>query len=123
MSANPVALGGVRRASNTKLVSALVLVLVFLCGCVIGALLIDLVVHNRARSPSFDTASGRAAYFDRLQKELDLTPEQSVQVRSILEDFWQYYRTVLSEARQRVNMVLSTDQKVKFERILQNPPK
>ena len=123
MSANPVALGRLGGSASPKLVGALVLALVFLCGSVVGAVVLDFGVHNRARTPSFDTPSGKAAYFDRLQKELDLTPEQAVQVRSILEDFWQYYRTVLSDARQRVDIVLNPEQKIKFERILQNPPK
>jgi Spy/CpxP family protein refolding chaperone len=58
-------------------------------------------------------------YFERLQKELDLTAAQSEQVKSILNDFWQYYRTVLSEGRTRIEQVLTAEQRLKFERLLQ----
>ena len=57
--------------------------------------------------------------FERMQKELDLTPAQSEQVKSILNDFWQFYRSVLSEGRGRIDQVLTPEQRVKFERLLQ----
>ncbi|MGD0497467.1 MAG: hypothetical protein ABSC23_03420 [Bryobacteraceae bacterium] len=123
MSANPLMLERILGGWNPKVACGFVLTLVFLCGGVVGALAIDLGVHNRARTPSFETVPGRVAYFDRIQKELALTDEQSKQVESILNDFWQYYRTVLSDARQRVEQVLTPEQKTKFEHILQTPPK
>jgi hypothetical protein len=107
------------RAWNPKLVCGVSLALVFLCGGVAGALVMDLGVHNRQRPPAFETVQGQTLYFERLQKELDLTPTQSEQVKSILNDFWQYYRTVLSEGRGRLEQVLTPDQRIKFERVLQ----
>ena len=41
-------------------------------------------------------------------------------MKSILGDFWQYYRTVLSECRGRIDTILTPDQRVKFEQILQD---
>jgi Spy/CpxP family protein refolding chaperone len=105
---------------NPKLVATISLTLVFLCGGVVGALVMDLGVHNRQRPPAFETAQGQSVYFEHLQKELDLTPTQSDQVKSILGDFWQYYRTVLSECRGRVDQILTPDQRVKFEQLLQD---
>ena len=105
---------------NPKLVCAVSLALVFLCGSVAGALVMDLGVHNRQRPPAFETAQGQTLYFERLQKELDLNAAQSDQVKSILNDFWQYYRTVLSEGRTRIEQVLTAEQRVKFERLLQD---
>ena len=107
------------RAWNPRLVAGISLALVFLCGALAGALVMDFGVHNRLRPPSFETAQGQALYFDRLQKELDLTPAQSDQVKSILNDFWQYYRTVLSEGRGRIEQVLTPEQRQKFARLLQ----
>jgi Spy/CpxP family protein refolding chaperone len=107
------------RAWNPRLVASISLALVFLCGALAGALVMDFGVHNRLRPPSFETSQGQALYFDRLQKELDLTPAQSDQVKSILNDFWQYYRTVLSEGRGRIEQVLTPDQRLKFARVLQ----
>jgi hypothetical protein len=107
-------------AWSPKLVAAMSLTLVFLCGGVVGALVMDLGVHNRQRPPAFESAQGQSVYFERLQKELDLTPAQSEQVKSILGDFWQYYRTVLSECRGRIDQILTPEQCVKFERLLQD---
>jgi len=37
----------------------------------------------------------------------------------VLNDFWQYYRTVLSDSKQRVEQLLNEEQRQKFERLLQ----
>jgi hypothetical protein len=100
-------------------VCAISLSLVFLCGGVAGALVMDFGVHNRQRVSAFETSQGQTVYFERLQKELNLNPAQSEQVKSILNDFWQYYRTVLSEGRTRIEQVLTAEQQAKFERLLQ----
>jgi|HubBroStandDraft_6_1064221.scaffolds.fasta_scaffold1271437_2 Spy/CpxP family protein refolding chaperone len=105
---------------NPKLVATISLTLVFLCGGVVGALVMDLGVHNRQRPAAFETAQGQTMYFEHLQKELDLSPAQSEQVKSILGDFWQYYRTVLSECRGRIDQILTPDQRAKFDRLLQD---
>jgi Spy/CpxP family protein refolding chaperone len=104
---------------NPRLVCVLSLALVFLCGAVAGALVMDFGVHNRQRPPAFETSQGQTLYVERLQKELDLTAAQSEQVKSILNDFWQYYRTVLSEGRTRIDQVLTPEQRQKFDRLLQ----
>lgn len=109
----------VRRSWNPKVACAVALALVFLCGSAAGALLMDLRIHNRLRPAAFDTAAGRTLYFERLQKELDLTPAQSEQIQSVLNDFWQYYRTVLSDSKQRVEQLLNDEQRKKFQRLLQ----
>lgn len=102
---------------NPKVVCAVTLTLVFLCGAVAGALAMDIRIHRR--SSPFDSAAGKAAYFEKLQQDLNLTPEQSAQMESILNDFWQYYRTVLSDGKQRIEQVLTPEQKAKFEQRLQ----
>ena len=112
-----------RSAWNARAVCALSLALVFLCGGALGAVVMDLGVHNRQRVPTFDTPAGKAAYFERLQKELNLTPQQSAQVESILNDFWHYYRSVLNNGRVQVEQVLNEEQRQKFERMLQDPQK
>src|SRR5580693_1313999 len=121
MSTSPGLLERMAVASswNPKLVCGISLALVFLCGGVAGAVVMDLGVHNRQRPPAFETVQGQNLYFERLQKELDLTPAQSEQVKSILNDFWQFYRSVLSECRGRIDQVLTAEQRQKFERVLQ----
>lgn len=107
------------RSWSPRIAALLALGLVFLCGAAAGALAMNLGVHTRLHQPAFDTAQGRALNFEKLQKDLDLTPPQAEQVQSILNDMWQYYRTVLSDSKARVDQVLTQEQRDKFERILQ----
>jgi len=104
---------------NPKVACATTLALVFLSGAVVGALALDLGVHNRQRPLTFDSPQSKALYFDHMQKELNLTPAQAEQMQSVLNDFWQYYRTVLSDGKQRVEQLLDEEQRRKFERLLQ----
>lgn len=94
------------------------LTLVFLVGAAVGAVAMNFG-HSRLHHPAFDVQAGRTLYFERLQKELDLSPSQAEQLQSILGDFWQYYRTVLSDSKARVEQVLNQEQRKKFERLLQ----
>lgn len=121
MSTSPGLLDRLAAGSSwsPRVVCAISLSLVFLCGGVAGALVMDFGVHNRQRVSAFETSQGQTVYFERLQKELNLDPAQSEQVKSILNDFWQYYRTVLSEGRTRIEQVLTAEQQAKFERLLQ----
>ena len=101
---------------------AATLVLVFLSGAAVGALTLDLAVHRQRLPLNFDSPQAKALYFDHMQKELDLTPAQSEQMQTVLNDFWQYYRTVLSDGKQRVEQLLNEEQRRKFERLLQQQP-
>ena len=107
------------RSWDPKVACAVTLILVFLCGGAVGALVMDLGVHNRSHQAAFETPAGKRAYFERMQKELDLTPAQSEQIESILNDFWQYYMSVLSESKTRVEQILTPAQREKFEKLLQ----
>jgi hypothetical protein len=116
MNAN--ALDGSAKGVWTPRVAGIVtLALVFLCGGAIGAVVMDLGVHNRHRMPAVDSLSNSAS-FERVQKDLDLTPAQAEQVQSILADSWQYYVTVLNDSRQRIEQILTPEQRLKFERLL-----
>lgn len=108
------------RVWDPRTACAVALVLVFLCGCALGALVMDFGVHNRSRQvAAFDSPAGKRADFQRLQKELNLTPAQSDQIESILNDFWHYYISVLSESKTRVEQILNPQQRAKFEKLLQ----
>jgi hypothetical protein len=110
------ALTGNRRVN---LAGALTLLLIFICGGVVGALVMDTMIHNRTRTVGFDSIDGKAAYFAKVEKDLNLSSQQAAQMESILNDFWQYYRTVLSDGKQRIEQILTPEQKTKFERMLQ----
>src|SRR5262245_5869692 len=107
------------RSWDPKLVCAVTLALVFLCGVAAGAVAMNLGVHSRLHQPAFDTPAGKAAYFARVEKELDLSPQQAEQMRSVLNDMWQYYRIVVTDSKARVDQLLNADQRRKFDHLLQ----
>ena len=112
------------RSWDPRIVCAVTLTLVFLCGAAAGAVAMNLRGHTLLHQPGFDTAAGKALYFERMQRDLNLTPVQAEQMQSTLNDFWQYYRTVLSDGRLRVEQILNEEQRKKFERMLQeNQPR
>jgi Spy/CpxP family protein refolding chaperone len=119
MSPNLLEKASFARSWDPRMACMITLALVFLCGAAAGAVAMNFGVHNYLHQPSFDTAVGRELYFSRMQKELNLTPAQQEQMESILNDFWQYYRTVLSESKAKVEQILNEEQRRKFERILQ----
>jgi hypothetical protein len=120
MSPNLLERVTVARAWDPRVVCAVTLALVFLCGAATGAVVMSFGgLHARLHQPGFDTAAGKALYYTRIQKELDLTPAQMEQMQSILNDLWKYYRMVINDSRVRVEQVLTEDQRKKFERILQ----
>lgn len=106
------------RSWDPKVVCVVTLSLVFLCGAAAGAVVMNLGVHSRQRQPAFDTPAGKSAYFARVEKELGLTPQQAEQMRSVLNDMWQYYRIVMSDSKARVDQILTVDQRRKFDRLL-----
>jgi Spy/CpxP family protein refolding chaperone len=107
------------RSWDPKIVCGVTLLLVFLCGAAAGAVGMNFGLHTRLHRPAFDTPAGRQLYFERLQRELNLTPVQKEQMESVLNDMWQYYRTVLSESRSRVEQILNEEQRRTFDRIMQ----
>jgi hypothetical protein len=109
----------VGKSWDPKLACALALALVFLCGAAAGAVAMNLGVHKGLHQPAFDTPAGKARYFERMRKELDLTPTQAEQMEVLLNDFWQLYHTVLSDSKQRVEQILNEEQRKKFEVLLQ----
>ena len=54
------------------------IVLVFLVGTVVGALVMNLGAHKGLHRAAFWSDTGREISLHRLQKELDLTPDQTL---------------------------------------------
>src|ERR1700722_6956643 len=111
------------RGWDPRVACAIMLALVFLCGAGGGALAMNMGVHRALHQPDFDTPAGKIRFFERMQKELNLTPAQSEQMQSTLNDFWQYYHTVLSDSKSRVEQILTEEQRKRFERMLQDAPR
>jgi hypothetical protein len=101
---------------SAKATLCLSFALIFLCGAVSGALLMNLKSHTRdpGKYGHFD---GRFE-LDRLHKELDLTDEQTRQISMILDDVAKYYDNVLSDGQTRVMQILDDKQKEKFQQLL-----
>jgi len=109
-----------KRNWDPRLACVIAMTLVFLCGAAAGALAMNLGAHKLMHQPAFDTPEGKIRFFERMQKELDLTPAQSEQMQSVLNDFWQYYRSVISDSKSGVEQILTEPQRLKFERLLQD---
>jgi hypothetical protein len=110
---------------NPRIIS--ILLLVFLCGAVTGALVMRHHLHNTmhrvAASPTPDRM--RDFTLDRFQRELNLTPEQSDEVKLVLDDFFKYYHSLQSQmdevrsaGKSRIVRVLNEEQKQKFDKIM-----
>lgn len=122
-------------AQNPKVISTLVLV--FLAGAAAGAVGMRLGMDARlhrvmaaAQSPqrvvnTVDrTKSNRDALLQRMRTELDLTPEQTEAMASVLSDWRHYYQNlqdqledVRSTGKDRILQILGPQQRKKFERI------
>ena len=106
-------------ARQPKVVCVTTLLLVFLSGAMVGAVAMN-VGHRRlhAAADPVWTSAGKSDYLARVKKDLDLTAEQTEQMETVLDDFSQYYRTVLSDGKARIFQILNADQRRKFERMI-----
>lgn len=91
--------------------------LVFLCGGVSGALLMNFKNHSHSQQVKRGRFS-REFSLQRLRKELELTDEQTRQLSMILDDVSKYYDNVLSDGQTRVMQMLDDRQKEKFQKML-----
>ncbi len=97
------------------------LLLVFLCGAVAGALVMNYGAHRGLHQTAFWTDPGKEISIHRLQRELDLTPAQTEQLKVLLDDFAHYYRDVLATGKRSIYKILNDEQKKKFDRLLNEP--
>ena len=107
-----------RTLQNPKLGITVTFVLVFLVGVVSGALVMNLGVHKRFHTAAFWTDPGRDISLHRLQKELDLTPEQTEKLKTVLDDFSRYYQDVLATGKTSIYKILNDEQRRKFDRLI-----
>src|SRR5579871_610405 len=87
MSHNAVARPASSYWVSPKLAGIGMMLLVFLCGAVAGAVAMNLGAHNALHPRPFWDNSAKAEYLKQISKQLDLTPAQSAQMESILDDF------------------------------------
>lgn len=97
-------------------------VLVFLCGAVLGAMIMSVSGHaglhdaHGAQPP----AAGFSMSVNDWKTQLNLSEEQTVQLTSILDDFSRYYDNVLADGNSRIMQILNPDQRRRFEQMLRD---
>lgn len=98
----------------------LTLLLVFLAGACAGGVVVRVGLHRYfpGANPSADLS------YERLKKDLNLTAEQSEQIKSILDDFVKFNDDLKAQiddtratGKNRIMIVLNPDQKKRFEKI------
>ena len=119
MSPNPVVMPLRHSWVGPRAAGISTLLLVFLCGAVLGALAFNLGAHKRMHREPFWSTTGKEAAVARVKRELDLDSVQVEQMETILDDFAKYYTTVLTDGKSRIMQILRDDQKKKFERLLE----
>lgn len=103
-----------------------VVILVFLCGAVAGALGMRLGLHQAMHKPGlYWKEGGKDISLQRFKKELNLTPQQEKDMEGVLDDFMMYYQTLQAQmdevraaGKSRILRILNNDQKQRFERML-----
>ena len=110
-----------RPAERVAIVS---FVLVFLCGAALGAVIMSTYGHRLHAPPQGiehgtpPSAAGLSMSVAEWKKQLDLTPEQTVELTSVLDDFSRYYDNVLADGNSRIMQILNPEQKRRFEEML-----
>jgi Spy/CpxP family protein refolding chaperone len=98
-----------------------VLFVVFLCGAAAGSLATRMISPRSTASAWKD--GGKTFTLEMLKKELDLTPDQAVQIETVLDEFVLYYQNLQgqmddfrSDGKDRILRVLTPEQREKFNR-------
>lgn len=104
-----------RPAERTAIVS---LVLVFLCGCVAGALLMSVLGHSAVKPSKGTVPASFTIAASEWKEELNLTDDQTQQLMSILDDFSHYYDNVLADGNSRIMAILTPEQRQRFQQLL-----
>ena len=119
---------------NPKVIGTLALV--FLAGAAVGALIMQMGLHERlhrtvsaatATAPAASKASTNDAMVQRFKTELNLSADQTIKIAMVLSDYREYYQSlqdqlddVRSTGKTRIMQILDDQQRAKFEKIMGN---
>ena len=104
-------------AARPKVILVALLGVAFLCGAAAGAIGMRNYAFREAhhaiilREREQDTVK-------RWREKLELTDDQTAQIRMILDDFDKYYDNVVAEGHERIVQVLNPEQRKKFEKLI-----
>jgi hypothetical protein len=115
---------------NPKVIGTLVVV--FLAGAAVGALTMQIGLHDKlhrtvsAASPQpARKAPANDALVQRFKTELNLSPSQTDNIAMVLDDYRHYYQNlqdqlddVRATGKSRILQILNADQRAKFEQIM-----
>lgn len=113
---------------NTKVISTLVFV--FLAGVACGALFMSMSLHDKlhrtvAAASVPPSQAPRDAVVQRFRTELNLTPDQTQQIATVLDDYRHYYQSlsdqlddVRSTGKNHIVQILNPEQREKFEKMM-----
>lgn len=101
------------------------LALVFLCGGISGALVYRATSHTVSAKAAAWKEGSNEVTLKHLQRELDLTPDQTAEIETVLDDFKLYYQMLQAQmdevratGKSRMDQVLNEEQRKKFSRIM-----
>jgi hypothetical protein len=100
-----------RPAERVAIIS---LLLVFLCGGVVGAVVMSYWEHS-ALHPTRPGAETMYMSIREWQQQLSLTDEQTRLLTSILDDYSRYYNNLTADGNSRIMQILNEDQKRKYQ--------
>ena len=103
--------------------------LVFVCGALAGALTMRAGLHSTLHRMALGRGERRQITYDRLTKELNMSPQQADQLKSILDDMFRYHQDldaqiedVRATGKNRIRQILNPQQRQDFERICNELP-
>jgi Spy/CpxP family protein refolding chaperone len=115
-------------AQNPKVISTLVVV--FLAGAAVGALGMQLGLHDKLHRTAAAASkpvplAAKDAVLQRFKTELSLSPAQTQQISSILDDYRHYYQNLQDQlddvralGKTRIVQVLDEGQRQKFDKMM-----
>ena len=101
------------------------LIFVFLSGVGAGALTMRYGFPPEKHRTAYGQPGGKDISIQRFRSELNLTPDQTKEFETVLDDFMMYYQTLQAQmddvratGKQRLMRILKEDQRQKFEKLL-----
>ena len=107
------------RPTNTAS-AILPLVLVFLCGVSVGALVMSMGMHKAIHPAIYSPKTPNTITVERWRKDLNLNDQQAAQIVQILDDFSKYYDNVLADGNTRIMQILNEKQQAQFQKMLKD---
>ena len=113
---------------NPKVISTLVVV--FLAGTAVGALAMQLGLHDKLHRTAAAASkpvplAAKDAVLQRFKTELDLSTVQTQQISSILDDYRHYYQSLQDQlddvralGKTRIVQILDEAQRQKFDKMM-----